>query len=378
MHRRLLPESDELGWTPYLWLIYLSFLYFSWFFRSDVTRLEVGMTVTSTIIFLPLYFYGFWNRGMRGLIAIIGIALLGAIVGPINWGASCYFIYAAGFIGQFNRIRPALLTLAGLHAVVIVETLAMDLPFPFWAPPLLFGSIVGAANYYFSQQARKRVQLRLGQDEVRRLAAMAERERIGRDLHDLLGHTLSLITIKSELAQRLFERDPEAAQRELHDIEQVSRKAMEEVREAVSGYRAVGLASELANARLALEAHDVRFDYRFDARPLPTEADQTLALVLREAVTNVVRHAQAESCRVRFRREGSEGVLEVSDDGRNATLDEGHGLTGMRERLDRLGGSLELQTGERTLLRARLPLPDLEEPADPTTAGDADMAWSRS
>lgn len=372
IHRRLLPGDSETGWTPYLWLVYLFFLFFSWLFRPEVPRLEIVMTIASVLCFLPLYFRGFWTFGHRVWPSIIGIAALGVIVGPINWGASCYFIYAAGFIGQFRSTRTAMAALAGLHGVVVVESLVLGLPWLFWAMPLLFGTIIGTVNLHFARQAQRRVQLRLDHDEVRRLAAMAERERIGRDLHDLLGHTLSLITIKSTLAQRLLDRDLERARRELGDIEEVSREAMEEVRQAVTGYRAVDLASELAQARLALEANEIRFDYRFDSRPLPPEVDHTLALVLREAVTNVARHARASSCRVRFERTQSEGLLRVLDDGRAAALIEGHGLKGMRERLAGVGGSLEIRTGAQTVLEARVPLE-----APPTSAEPgAELAWS--
>ncbi len=117
-------------------------------------------------------------------------------------------------------------------------------------------------NHHFLESQRKRAQLQLSHDEVRRLAALAERERIGRDLHDLLGHTLSLVALKSELAGKLVERDPQAARRELAEVTRVARDALSQVRSAVTGIRAAGLASELASARLLLESDGVSFELR--------------------------------------------------------------------------------------------------------------------
>ena len=129
--------------------------------------------------------------------------------------------------------------------------------------------------------------LALSQDEVRRLAATAERERIGRDLHDLLGHTLSLITLKLELSRKLFERDPARAKHEMEDAERVAREALAQVRSAVTGIRATDLAAELASAKLLLETTRVQLDYAPPPQGLPPEVERGLALVLREAVTNI-------------------------------------------------------------------------------------------
>src|SRR5690606_24618433 len=137
--------------------------------------------------------------------------------------------------------------------------------------------------------------LRLSHDEVRRLASLAERERIGRDLHDLLGHTLSMVALKSDLAGRLLARDPAAAHREIGEVSRVAREALSQVRRAVSGIRAAGFAAELASARLLLETDGIAFDYRFDdglgAGILPAGVESALAMTVREAATNIQRHA---------------------------------------------------------------------------------------
>ena len=171
--------------------------------------------------------------------------------------------------------------------------------------------------------------LGLSQEEVRRLAATAERERIGRDLHDLLGHTLSLITLKLELSRKLFDRDAQAARREVEEAERVARHALSEVRNAVSGIRATDLAAELASARLLLESSGVHLDYELPQMDLPPEIEHSLSLVLREAVTNIARHAGASTAKIELQRDPACLRMRISDDGRGGVEKHGNGLSGI-------------------------------------------------
>src|SRR5690606_28437609 len=181
-----------------------------------------------------------------------------------------------------------------------------------WMVPmtLLIGTIVNIEG----ANQQKEAALRLSQEEIRRLAATAERERIGRDLHDLLGHTLSLITLKLELSRKLLDRDPALARQEIAEAEKVARHALAEVRSAVTGIRAADLAAELAAARLLLEASRVALEYK--APPgLPAELERPLALVVREAVTNIARHAGASHAEIDFAVEGSALRMRILDNG---------------------------------------------------------------
>jgi two-component system sensor histidine kinase DesK len=211
------------------------------------------------------------------------------------------------------------------------------------------------------------VELKLSHDEVRRLAALAERERIGRDLHDLLGHTLSLITLKAELANRVFERDPVAARREIADVERVARDALTQVRRAVTGIRAAGFAAELASAKLLLESNGICLNYELADVALPAETETALAMTVREAVTNIQRHAQATQARIALRIDGERLVLAIEDDGRGGAMVPGNGLTGMRERLAGIGAELRVQSekGKGTVVSASL----LAPPQPATAAG---------
>ncbi|MFF3413217.1 sensor histidine kinase [Streptomyces sp. NPDC002698] len=225
--------------------------------------------------------------------------------------------------------------------------------------------LIGFAMTGVRQLVRTTIELRKARATVAQLAANEERLRLARDLHDLLGHSLSLITLKSELAGRMLPDHPDKAAQQVADIEQVSRQALVDVREAVTGYRRPRLAGELAGAQVALTAADVVAD--LPAEPaldgVPEETESALAWALREAVTNVVRHSGARRCTVELvRRQTLDGpVLELSveDDGSggSSATAPGNGLTGLTERLEKAGGSLEagrVRHGFRLVARAPL------------------------
>jgi two-component system sensor histidine kinase DesK len=196
------------------------------------------------------------------------------------------------------------------------------------------------------------------QEEVEHMATIAERERISRDLHDLLGHSLSLIALKAELARKLMHRDPEACAREVGDIETSARQALAEVRAAVTGYREKGLASALASARASLAAADVQLIEAVERIELAPALENVVALALREAVTNVVRHAGASRCSVSLSLEHGVAVLRIADDGQARSETEirhGNGLSGMRERVASVGGRLALRARAGLELELRIP-----------------------
>ncbi|MFD8985681.1 sensor histidine kinase [Streptomyces sp. NPDC059564] len=229
--------------------------------------------------------------------------------------------------------------------------------------PALMG---GFAMVGVRAMIRTTMELREARATVAQLAANEERLRMARDLHDLLGHSLSLITLKSELAGRMLPDHPDRAARQVADIEQVCRQALVDVREAVSGYRRPTLPGELAGARTALTAAGVAADLPTEApAELAEEEESALAWSLREAVTNVVRHSGAKRCTVTLTScqtlAGPVMELTVADDGAGGPAVPGNGLTGLTERLEAVGGSLSAgpagKTGFRVLVRVPLGSP---------------------
>jgi two-component system sensor histidine kinase DesK len=224
---------------------------------------------------------------------------------------------------------------------------------------LTIGIPVGIASVMQAGLQHSRGQLLRKQEEVEHMATIAERERISRDLHDLLGHSLSLIALKAELAGKLAGRDPEACRGEVLDIETTARRALSEVRAAVSGYQESGLAHALASARASLAAANITLREDVDGFPLSPAAEHVVALALREAVTNVVRHAGAAHCNLSLALRDGAIVLRVADDGTSAHtgIRHGNGLTGMRERAAALGGTLAITVARGLALELRLPAP---------------------
>jgi two-component system sensor histidine kinase DesK len=210
-------------------------------------------------------------------------------------------------------------------------------------------------------------ELQAARREIAQLAAAEavarERLRFARDLHDLLGHSLSSITLKSELAGRLLPAAPEQAAAEVRDIEGVARRSLREVRDAVSGYRQPTLDEELYGAREMLEAAGIACQIENQACPLPNAMDTVLAWAVREGVTNVIRHSRADRCEIRVTQEGEEVHVEVKDDGRGSppehegTYSNGSGLFGLAERIAASGGDFEAGPLPEGGFRLRVSLP---------------------
>ena len=308
-------------------------------------------------VFLALYLNAFWHSGRRVFFNVAGILLIALVWTPFDPNAMGFFIclHLRQRTRRADRPPRAYAWLVGIVLLVALEWLAFDLPI---FVPLFGGALsllIGTVSIYTDELDRQEGALKLSQAEVRRLAAIAERERIGRDLHDLLGHTLSLIAIKAELAAKLAARGDSRAEQEIREVERISRDALREIREAVTGLRRADLDNELANARLACEAAGVSFTVDRPMLDLSPDRQAVLALCLREAITNVVRHAAAGRCRASLVREDDWVCLTVEDDGRGGAIREGAGLAGMHERVEQAGGAMTIETGRGVTLTVRIP-----------------------
>ena len=200
--------------------------------------------------------------------------------------------------------------------------------------------VLTVALFGIRQVIKSNAELRAARDEIATLAVAEERARLARDLHDVLGHSLTTITVKAGLARRLLESSGSvtSAIAELRDVENLSRTALAEVRSTVSGYRKASLPAEIVGARVALAAAEIEADLPHAVDNVPAELQEPFAYVLREGVTNVIRHSGAGRCSVRL----GGSWIEVRDDGAaSGCSGAGHGLAGLSERLAQVGGSLE-------------------------------------
>jgi two-component system sensor histidine kinase DesK len=345
----------DLGWETYAWLIYsLPFLFTSLF--ASIPALLKAELLAEYVAFLVLYFAGYFIRGPRILWIIAALDVI-AIAGSYrNPGAASFFIFAAAFVGNGFAGRPAAIVLIVQVAIGGLASYLLGAEWWFYLGSVVISALIGAITIQARAKEAADAKLRLAQEEVERLAKLAERERIARDLHDVLGHTLSVVVLKSELAQKLMSRDPARAAQEIAEIERISRQGLAEVREAITGYRSSGLAAEIEHVRDTLTTAGI--DTTIEARPvkLAPAQETALSLALREAVTNVIRHAAATRCHIKFYAQDGSALMEVQDDGRGGDAPFGNGLSGMRERIQALGGALQRETSGGTRLMISLPL----------------------
>mgnify|MGYP001203974080 CR=1 FL=1 len=357
MNETVAPKSDDqpivvtrdASDNPWLMLVYLVFVFVPLLFAPSVSGWSIALSILACALFIPIHFASWRNHRLHPGIAIASAAALGLLLLPFNLGGNTFVIYAMAMAGALLpaalAVRVAFLAWALMAVELLLVSNNRDAALAFSVMTAVIGGMVLVQTVIARLRARQIAQLQLSHNEVKRLAALAERERIARDLHDLLGHTLSVVVLKSELAGKLIDRDSAAARKQILEVEQVARKALNEVREAVSGFRSSGLAAELAASRLALLDADVRLDYQVQPVKIDAAVEATLALCLREAVTNVLRHAKASRVEVDFHDAGETLHLQISDDGRGGMDDaSGNGLRGMRERLAAIGAGLAIES----------------------------------
>jgi two-component system sensor histidine kinase DesK len=281
-------------------------------------------------------------RGWLKLLSPIGLFALSFLLFPwLGFALATLWTYvgaaAAMTLLTMRTVVVFIVALAGLGACFeYLDGLRGD---ALYAVPLVIASI-SLMMAAFARQILAVQQLRATQHELARLAVDQERSRVARDLHDILGHSLTVITVKAELAGRLVDSDLVGAKRELGDLEDLARGALADVRATAAGIRGVSIAGELANARSALEAAGIRADIPGASDEVPAASRELFAWVVREGVTNVVRHSGARNAAVRLSRDW----IEVTDDGSGPTgaTSDGTGLAGLQERVTARGARMTL------------------------------------
>ncbi|WBB75090.1 sensor histidine kinase [Micromonospora sp. WMMD1128] len=355
------------GWLlAAVWLFFLNIPFLTALHQPELWRRLLGLG--SVIAFGVTYVLVFeWSRARRqrhlptpvgrarSLIALLlALGLVGIPGTGGDWLTTLVFVAAA-----------AVFLLPPVESLVVVVLAAATPPVtshlvPGWESEstVVFAVLLASfAMFGVSRLAQRNGELQAAQQEIHRLAVAEERARTARDLHDILGHSLTVVAVKAELAGRLLELDPARAATEIADVERLAREALADVRGTVGAYRGVDLASELAGARSALAAAGVAAELPETVPALPADLDELFGWAVREGVTNVVRHSGARRCVI-----GVEpAAVEVRDDGRGPAGEgptTGHGLVGLRERADRLDATVTVARpsgGAGFLLRVTAP-----------------------
>ncbi|MDT0328184.1 sensor histidine kinase [Nocardiopsis lambiniae] len=320
--------TDLFGGAPWPWLGGTGLLLFATLYAGVVTRDPTRP-----------------RRADRGVSIVLVVLTALAVVLSLAYGGTWVFLFmmaalACGTALPTVPLVGALIVLGG-SAGVISGHRSDEL----WLPMVsgygtFISGIMVAALLGLGETVRELSRTR---EELALAAVDRERLRFSRDLHDLLGHSMSVIVVKAEAVRRLAPRDAAAAAAQAADIEEVGRRSLTEIREAVSGYRESGLSHELDRARSALAGAGMTVTVRRSGPPPPTEAEAVLGWVVREAVTNAIRHSGASNVELVVAHEDGNARVTVTDDGcgRSPGPEGGHGLTGLGERLALAGGRLE-------------------------------------
>lgn len=359
-----------------VWLIYLAF---PLRYLLERPALEMASGLAVMLFFAFIYLYSFRNNRNRFTLVLIQIAIVAYFTCRYDAGFIYLSLYPTAIIGFVPTMRKmavayaALIAFLGLAWWRYQSSMSGD-DLLQMLPAMLIVISMPVAFRLGRRTMELREKLQLANEEIARLSKIEERQRISRDLHDTLGQTLSLITLKSELAEKLISKNPDRAVQEVRDIQQTSRAALKQVRELVSAMNTVTVEDEISNAKRILAAANISLEVKggFAMTPVQPLVDNILGMCLREAVTNIVKHSRAHACVVERSEEGSLLTLSVSDDGKGMAAAEvegltgGNGLRGMRERLNLVEGvvKLESRAGEGTRISFSVPRVSKQEIVD--------------
>lgn len=356
IHHFLLPDLGNYQYAPYIWLVYLGIFFFS---LLSYKNYEYGFyyAAIGTIAFLIVYFNTYWISGKRIKWNILVILIIGTLMTFITAGASVFFVYAASFCCRLGSSKKAFIGLIFIVLWIALFSFIFKFSAYYYVPAALFTLMIGGVNIYQHDIEIKNKALVLSQKEVRHLARTSERERIARDLHDLIGHTFSVITLKAELAGKLIDKDKEKARSEIFELETISRDALKQVREVVTGYRTSDLNTELAHAKYVLESNEINFQYQFDDIQMNETMNKELAIMLKELITNILKHSSASHVTTHISQKADIVILKVIDNGVgfSDTKDKGYGLKGIQERINNMSGTFSLEFEPKTAITISVP-----------------------
>ena len=345
----------------YFWFVCLVFPLFP-LIKTPSSGLRLFITVGGILIFVSTYFWVMWAhpasdkartrlKRPSAIALIISLTALVLFLSILNGSTFLWlFIGVSAIAGMTLSFRNASIAVMSLTLLTVAANVWLDrtITSDNWLqiiPLALLVRGLGLDMIGFVRLSDALRELQKVREDLAYQAVTEERLRMARDLHDLLGHSLSLITLKSNLASRLLEKNPTAATQEIHEVERVARQALREVREAVAGYRQQTLRAELDAARQILEAAGIDCRIEYQPQLFPLETDIVLGWIVRETVTNVIRHSRARHCLIRITSGDTYVRAEIRNDGPPHTesprIERGNGLSGLAERLAKVGGILE-------------------------------------
>lgn len=347
--------SDKYAWV---YLFNLGFFILP-LFMFPYAAWQLAAQVVLLVVFVGLYFYCYRVPSKHMKWPILGMYVLACVATPINSGSIALFSYVGFFIAFAYSWKVALPLIVGLVATLVYFQFGPGTP---WDLFFHYGVVIVLTVSLFGRieriRCRHQAQEQRSEEEIERLARSVERERIARDLHDILGHTLSSIILKADLAEKQLEkRDIDAAQQQLNELSSIARTSLSQVRQSVSGYRAGGLQLELS--RLEQRLNEAGFVTQIHGTPpqLDGPLETAIVLALTELVTNIIRHSEGKTCHITFHENQQTYAIQVVDDGHCSAYHAGNGLQGVRERIEMLGGDVNIATEQGYAVALQVPKP---------------------
>ncbi|QKS72336.1 sensor histidine kinase [Paenalkalicoccus suaedae] len=359
----LFPKNT--GLSLYAWLIFCLLPFY--FVLRYSTPIEITLGIMMIVLFFTIYRLSFIKRGWTVYVSV-SLGLIISTGMTLYFGYVYFFLFLAFFIGNIRHFGGFIslyviniitaLTAVGFGFYLQDDMFMMQLPF-------IVISVIGVCLLPFTvynrnKQEQLELELRHANERISQLMVTEERQRIARDLHDTLGQKLSLIGLKSDLAEKLVMVRPEQAKAEIGDINRTARLALMEVRELVSDMKGIRLSDELIHIREILDVADITLTVDGTSElEVPLLVENTLSMCLKEAVTNIVKHSQASACDVVIEDREDHVMMRVKDDGDGFPVardtHSSSGITGMRERLEFINGTLEITSDGGTLVSMQVP-----------------------
>ena len=342
---------------PTIWLAYL-LLYFALWIINPPHRSELVASLIAIGLFLGIYYDAYYKKGTKAWYAIAAITAISITMATYTSAANIFFIYAVMIATQSQQGTTRLVWLVSMFIAVMLPAFSDSVSWYYFAGCIIYGPLVAVAtatNCKLQDQAQTLLENRT---EMRDLAITAERERIARDMHDTLGHLLSIMTAKADLALRLTDKDLEEARQEIKDIHLTGRQALKDVRRVIAGMENTTIANELGHARYLLETANIHVTLVNQTIELPASHQHALGMIIREATTNIVRHSNATRCEILLHQQRNQLKLTILDNGEGGVFAPKTGLLSMRERTERLSGEFTINytKQEGTRLTVQLPL----------------------
>ena len=350
-----IPAEARLAWAA-IWLVFLGYPIAD-ILGTGYSPAKAVIAWVCLVAFAAMYLVAMWlcltlvprvatGVSLLPLVALFAMGITLTLVFRGQWtGLLVYCGVAAGWTLRWRHLVPVLLALG---AFMVVSGALLGYAWAALGFITFLTVALGFTMLAFRRLIATVIELRTARAEVARLAISDERLRISRDVHDILGHSLSVIALKAQVARRLMRSDPDAAADAMGDVESVARESLAEVRSMITGYRQRSLADELQGARDVLDAAGIAFAVTRDSVVPPAPVDSLLAWTVREGVTNVLRHSHAHRCNISLEASNGGFTVVIVDDGVGGVASAGGtGLHGLRERVGAAGGRLQAGPAER-------------------------------